>query len=148
MAIRFAAARTLPCAIVARVLSVRRLPRPANDTDQPLGREGLLRKALWHFSNHGLAAATLARENAVRALRRGDRVEFHNWLAICRLLDRRMGDAARKKAPAKQIGHPRPAQQHPARPSDAPPPAAAAASPPRAPIAAKPTLTLVHTTRP
>ena len=136
MAIRFAAARTRPCAIVARALIAPRMAQPANDTDQPLGREGLLRKALWHFSNHGLAAATLARENAVRALRQGDRVEFHNWLAICRLLDRRMGqatrqNATRQKAASKPIGQ---RQRGPA---------AVAPSPP---IAARPALTLVSNT--
>ena len=56
----------------------------------------LLRRALWHFSEHGLAAAAQARTNATVAASRGDREEFHNWLAICQLLDRRMAKALRR----------------------------------------------------
>ncbi len=96
MAIRFAPARKTACHTVARVLSMPSLGHPANDISPTLGRDRLLRKALWHFAEHGLAAAAQARTNATRALAHGDREEYHNWLAICRLLDRRMAEAIRQ----------------------------------------------------
>ena len=95
MAIRFAPARNRVSAAVARALTMPALGEPANDGGHLLARDQLLRKALLHFAEHGLAAAAQARGHAANALRRGDQYEFHNWLAICRLLDRRMANLAR-----------------------------------------------------
>ena len=95
MAIRFAPARNKACTVVARALTMPALGEPANDGGHLLARDQLLRKALLHFAEHGLGAAAQARGHAAHALRRGDQYEFHNWLAICRLLDRRMANLAR-----------------------------------------------------
>ena len=46
--------------------------------------------ALKHFAEHGLGAATVARQNAEQAFFRGDRRGYLHWLGICRTLDRRM----------------------------------------------------------
>ena len=97
MAIRFAPARRTPSQALARVRTMPHVGTPANDCAGLLGRDRLLRRALWHFAEHGLAAAAQARANAVSASLRGDREEYHNWLAICHLLDRRMAKAAREQ---------------------------------------------------
>ena len=99
MAIRFAPARKTACHALSRVLTMPRMGAPANDSALILERDLLLRRALWHFAEHGLAAAAQARTNATRAAARGDREEFHNWLAICQLLDRRMAKALRHGLP-------------------------------------------------
>ena len=53
----------------------------------------LLRAALVHFAEHGLAAAERAHEQATAAFFADDRLEYHHWMGICRLLDRRkVGD--------------------------------------------------------
>ena len=96
MSIRLAPARKLASHAVTRVLSMPRVGAPANDRALVLGRDRLLRKALWHFSEHGLAAAAQARNNAARARAGGDQEEYHTWLAICHLLDRRMATALRQ----------------------------------------------------
>lgn len=96
MAIRFALARHRHCAPLARVLTMPCMDEPANDS-AILSRDGLLRRALLHFSEHGLAAAALARGQALAARRAGDAVGFHEWLGICRLLDRRMADQVKRR---------------------------------------------------
>ena len=95
MAIRFAPAHKKECRAVARVLTMPHVTRPANDCTLILERDRLLRKALWHFAEHGLAAAAQASTNAARAAARGDKEEYHNWLAICHLLDRRLAKSVR-----------------------------------------------------
>ena len=62
---------------------------PANDSAGLLGRDRLLRRALWHFAEHGLAAAARAHDKATAAFFADDRLEYHHWMAICRTLDRR-----------------------------------------------------------
>ncbi len=99
MAIRFAPARKSACHAVARVLTMPHVGAPANDSALILERDRLLRKALWHFAQYGLAAAAQACGNAASAQSRGDREEYHNWLAICHLLDRRMALAMRHGDP-------------------------------------------------
>ena len=53
----------------------------------------LLADTLRHFARHGLAAATQARAQAEVADAAGDSTGRDHWIAICRQLDRRMGDA-------------------------------------------------------
>ena len=89
MSIRFAAAGSGECAVVARMLRAGPTAPAANDCDAPLGREQLLRAALIHFAEHGLAAAARAHDKATAAFFADDRLEYHHWMAICRTLDRR-----------------------------------------------------------
>lgn len=65
------------------------ISRAANDNGSP-GHSAELRAALKHFAEHGLSAATVARQNAEQAFFRGDRQGYQHWLGICRALDRRM----------------------------------------------------------
>ncbi len=93
MTIRFAAARTGEGAVLARAL-MRPVWRDAvNDNGSRLGRDALLRATLKHFAQHGLAAASWAKENAEQAFFAGDRPQYEYWLDICRALDRRMAGA-------------------------------------------------------
>jgi hypothetical protein len=64
--------------------------RPANDDDPAESDEALLRAALRHFSEHGLAAAAHARRHAEAAFFAGDRNAYRWWLGVCRTLDRRL----------------------------------------------------------
>ena len=98
MSIRFAAAGSGECAVVARMLRAGPAAPAANDTDAPLGRDQLLRAALVHFAEHGLAAAERARDNATAAFFADDRMEYHHWMGICRLLDRRMASEGTDRA--------------------------------------------------
>ena len=70
----------------------------ANDTVAPLSTDQLLHAALSHFATHGLSAAARARDNAASAFFADDRLEHHHWMAICRLLDRRMAAEQRECA--------------------------------------------------
>jgi len=94
MPIHFAASRHRSAPGLARCLS-----RPAwvfahNDNagagepaqvDTPL-----LRAALEHLAQHGLAAASDACDRAEAAGRIGDAAGRHHWMAVCRMLDRRL----------------------------------------------------------
>lgn len=90
MSIRFAAP---PQAMSVR-LSGRRarayMGSPANDNRSCHSDEAMLRAALRHFAEHGLAAAAHARRRAEAAFFAGDRDAYRWWLGICRTLDRRM----------------------------------------------------------
>ncbi|WP_235911334.1 hypothetical protein [Croceibacterium soli] len=90
MSIRFAAP---PQAMSARLSEeqVRAFARrPANDDQEVGADEAMLRAALRHFADHGLAAASHARRRAETAFFAGDREAYRWWLGICRTLDRRM----------------------------------------------------------
>lgn len=101
MSIRFAAAHPLDRAIVGRRGVFRNL-RAANDNFTGFSGDKLLRASLQHFAQHGLCAAERARESAESAFFAGNREEYQWWLAICRVLDRRMAEAfaARRASPA------------------------------------------------
>ncbi|MDE2597916.1 MAG: hypothetical protein KGL44_13665 [Sphingomonadales bacterium] len=90
MSIRFAAANRGESATIARALTVPRRRSAANDNLPGLARDALLRAALRHFAEHGLAAAERARDEALRAGHAGDSEGYKHWLEICRALDRRM----------------------------------------------------------
>lgn len=93
MTIRFAAARRNESAVVARIFDARLPLRAANDNAAGLCNDALMSAALQHFARHGLGAAERARALAEKAFFAGDRDEYRRWLAICRLLDRRMAEA-------------------------------------------------------
>jgi hypothetical protein len=62
----------------------------ANDDDASASDDALLRAALRHFSEHGMAAAGHARRHAEAAFFAGDRNAYRWWLGVCRTLDRRL----------------------------------------------------------
>jgi len=85
------------CRPIARALVARAMERVSNDNrpqqDQRAiaaeeATQKLLRAALMHFSEHGLAAGRLAGANADAALQAGDVDAFDHWLGITRMLDR------------------------------------------------------------
>ena len=88
MPIRFAPAlcRTRATKPLLRLLRA----RAANDNGQTEPDDAVLRAALRHFAEHGLAAAEQARRHAEDAFFAGDREAYRWWLDICRTLDRRM----------------------------------------------------------
>lgn len=94
MPLHFAASRTGNDAILARMF-VRRIPaRGANDNGRAIGDlmadPQVLRDTLLHFARHGMAAAAVARSEAIQAFDADNDAEGRRWLAICRQLDRRM----------------------------------------------------------
>lgn len=93
MTIRFAPARRSESAVVARIFGAVLPLRAANDNIAGMAADQLMTEALRHFARHGLCAAELARENAESAFFAGNDNEYRQWLAICRLLDRRMAEA-------------------------------------------------------
>lgn len=92
MTIRFAAAYSSESTVVVRALTTTVRPA-ANDNVAGFPRDLVLRAALKHFAEHGLGAAEQAYNNAEAAFFAGNRDEYRHWLAICRVLDRRMADA-------------------------------------------------------
>jgi hypothetical protein len=62
----------------------------ANDNNGAPGDDALLRAALRHFAEHGMAAASHARRRAEAAFFAGDRNAYRWWLGVCRTLDRRL----------------------------------------------------------
>lgn len=88
MQIRFAApgARTRASKPLLRRLRA----RAANDNGESHTDEAMLRAALRHFAEHGMAAAEQARIHAEAAFFADDREAYRWWLAICRTLDRRL----------------------------------------------------------
>ncbi|MFZ1743585.1 MAG: hypothetical protein WAT93_12060, partial [Pontixanthobacter sp.] len=67
MTVHFAAARSAAISPVARALVRRRVEHVANDNDDGQNDDLLLRAALRHFAQHGLAAASEARKQAESA---------------------------------------------------------------------------------
>lgn len=90
MPIRFAAAR--PATVAHFAVRPRRIGafRAANDNAEGIANPEVLRAALMHFAQHGLAAAAAARDEAEAALKREDASSAERWLEICRTFDRRM----------------------------------------------------------
>jgi hypothetical protein len=62
----------------------------ANDNNAAHSDDALLRAALRHFAEHGMAAASHARRHAEAAFFAGDRNAYRWWLGVCRTLDRRL----------------------------------------------------------
>ncbi len=112
MALRFAPAafpgRSLACSPVAktmaRALLGRAIERVANDNGAPpagqSANEQVLRAALRHFAQHGIGAAREARAQAEQAFFADDRQKYDWWLAITRVLDRRLAEEAALMNPA------------------------------------------------
>ncbi|GAA4643474.1 hypothetical protein GCM10023115_14340 [Pontixanthobacter gangjinensis] len=92
MTVQFAAARTAATSPLARAFVRRRVEHVANDNDINGNEDLLLRAALRHFAQHGLAAASEARKQAEAAFFSGDRQNYDWWLGVCRTLDRRMAE--------------------------------------------------------
>lgn len=97
MPIHFAGSRRPARSPVARCLSLIWPPRAANDNGRALADDSLLKATLAHFAAHGLGAAQEACRLAAEALRAGDDAGHHHWLAVCRTLDRRMAQRARRR---------------------------------------------------
>ncbi|HSQ97027.1 MAG TPA: hypothetical protein VLM18_13160 [Croceibacterium sp.] len=66
------------------------IARAVNDNNAAHSDDALLRAAMRHFAEHGLAAAAHARRRAEAAFFAGDRNAYRWWLGICRTLDRRL----------------------------------------------------------
>ncbi len=80
------------------------MARPHNDNKANLADEALLRAALRHFAEHGLAAAGHARRKAEAAWFAGDRDAYRWWLGICRTLDRRLARQLGSELAAQDAG--------------------------------------------
>ncbi|WP_296676353.1 hypothetical protein [Novosphingobium sp.] len=93
MTIRLAAVCPAAPLFFSPVQQRRVVQRAANDNAAPGGRDPVLGDALKHFARHGLAAASIARDEAQKAFFANDRGAYLHWLAICRTLDGRMADA-------------------------------------------------------
>ncbi len=100
MSIRFAAAGSGECMVVARVLTRARLRPAANDVDAAICHDAVLVSTLRHFAVHGLGAAQEARRLAQEARRQQDQDRYRHWLAVCRHLDH--GMAARLGTPGRR----------------------------------------------
>ena len=90
MSIRFAAP---PQARNVRLSGARAraaLTGAANDNNAAYADDALLRAALRHFAEHGMAAASHARRRAEAAFFAGDRNAYRWWLGVCRTLYRRL----------------------------------------------------------
>lgn len=99
MTIRFAPAsnRNALLRTVAWRAAGRPLTPAGNDNgplpgEQELEQE-LLAETLRHFAVHGLSAAERARSMAIAAARSDDTTAYKRWLAVCRMLDKRMAGA-------------------------------------------------------
>jgi len=102
MSIHFAASR-LSGSPLSRHLAFPRAMQAVNDNHgdglRAMVDNPLLRSTLEHFAAHGLAAAALARSQAEDAFLSEDAEGYRHWVAVCRLLDRRMaGRLARGSA--------------------------------------------------
>ncbi len=93
MTIHFAAARTTEVSALVRFLTGSVPLSAANDNGAGIGGDKVLKAALRHFAEHGLAAAELACENAEEAFFAGQRDEYRWWMSICAALDKRMAAA-------------------------------------------------------
>ena len=89
MTVRFAPARTPARSPLARAFEKPAISNAANDDGDDDNE--LLRAALEHFANHGLNAASAARDEAKRAFSTGDRSGAKAWANICSAFDRRLG---------------------------------------------------------
>lgn len=90
MSIHFAGSRRPSRSVVARCLALPRGREAANDNGQPLADNAVLRATLRHFAAHGLNAAAAARDHAEGAWLAGDHAAYRHWMAVCRMLDRRL----------------------------------------------------------
>ena len=97
MSIFFSAAHNPGGSAIARALSAGVPLNAANDNSSAvLAGDALVQAALRHFAVHGLGAARHARIEAEAAHARGDASACQDWLAVCGLLDRRMGREAER----------------------------------------------------
>lgn len=90
MTIHFAAAQTRDVSPLARLLTATVPLNAANDNGGGIGGDRVLKAALRHFAEHGLSAASRARDHAEAAFFAGQSDEYRWWMNICTALDRRM----------------------------------------------------------
>jgi len=90
MSIHFAGSRRPSRSPLARCLAAPRAMQAVNDNGRPIADNAVLRATLIHFAEHGLRAAAKARALAEDAFLAGDGESYRHWLAVCRMLDRRM----------------------------------------------------------
>jgi hypothetical protein len=98
MTASFAPARSAAYSPLARVVRAV-APAPAANDNGDWDADPALGAALLHFAQHGLGAARSARDKAEAALRGSDREGAGKWLAICRVLDRRMAADLVRRVP-------------------------------------------------
>ena len=103
MPIHFAAARSNRISAQTRIRTAQLPLNAANDNGGGIGGERLLKAALRHFAQYGLAAAERARENAEAAFFAGRSEDYRWWMAICTTLDRRMGAAVAFRRDASRV---------------------------------------------
>ena len=96
MSIHFAASRRLPGSTLGYHLTVPGCVQAVNDNhgagERMLVDNPLLRATLEHFADFGLAAAAQARSNAEDAFLSENGDAYRHWIAVCRMLDRRMAN--------------------------------------------------------
>ncbi len=99
MSLHFAAARSTAHSPIARALARKVLSRAVNDNGDPAqvqtpasSIDYMMRAALRHFAEHGMAAAEAARRQAEQAHFIGDAESYAWWLGVCRTLDRRLAE--------------------------------------------------------
>jgi hypothetical protein len=97
MPVNFAAVRWSDRSVAARPLRAVPPAAPANDDGDAVELDESLSAALRHFALHGLNAAQAACTGAEAAWRRGDRPVADNWLAICRMFDKRLAADLEKR---------------------------------------------------
>jgi hypothetical protein len=90
MSIRFAAPPQARSIRLSGARARAAIARAANDNVTTHSDDALLRAALRHFAEHGMAAAGHARRKAEAAYFAGDRNAYDWWLGVCRTLDRRV----------------------------------------------------------
>jgi len=97
MPIHFAGSRRPTASPLARCLARPDWVAACNDNARASGGgeavqvdTPLLRATLEHFAAHGLAAAGDAFDKAHAAAHAGDQPARHHWMAVCRMLDRRL----------------------------------------------------------
>lgn len=103
MTIHFAAAQTRDVSPLVRLLTATVPLSAANDNGGGIGGDQVLKAALRHFAEHGLSAASRARDNAESAFFAGKSEEYRWWMSICTALDRRMTAAYRFKRGAAPL---------------------------------------------
>ncbi|MEP2736099.1 MAG: hypothetical protein ABJP34_07345 [Erythrobacter sp.] len=89
---------------IARTLTHKPHGKAANDNGQNgTIDQDVFEASLRYFAKHGLSAAAEARQQAEKCFHADDKTGCTWWLAICRMLDRRMAAQLSKKFEAEDL---------------------------------------------